>query len=220
MTKRIQEFFTTLWVRIVGVAAALRLVRDPNRLPDVFLLDRAVATPDVLDKILARISAHPRAKQALEERRRMAPLRLDVLAQLPEGTLGRAVADFMRSRGLEPDAIPRRDADDVASYVRAHLYETHDVWHVVTGFDTDVAGELAVQAFYSAQVDGALPRILLIGGLINARIEGGADWGRRLDAIASGWALGKSASPLFGVAWDDWWERPIVDVRRELQLAA
>lgn len=59
----------------------------------------------------------------------------------------------------------------------------------------------------------------MVGGLINARIEGGADRGRRLDAITRGWTLGKSASPLFGVAWDELWERPLADVRGELGLA-
>jgi ubiquinone biosynthesis protein Coq4 len=33
-------------------------------------------------------------------------------------------------------------------------YETHDIWHVVTGFHTDVAGELGLQAFYLAQFPG------------------------------------------------------------------
>ena len=149
----------------------------------------------------------------------MPRMSLDSLGVLPEGTLGRAVADFMRARGLDPASIPRHESDDEASYVRAHLYETHDVWHVVTGFDTDVAGELAVQAFYSAQLDGELPRLIVIGGLVNARLRGGDDWGRRLDAISRGWTRGKAARPLFGVAWDELWARPLDEVRAGLGIA-
>jgi ubiquinone biosynthesis protein Coq4 len=36
----------------------------------------------------------------------------------------------------------------VEAYVLSHLYEMHDLWHAVIGFETDVAGELALQAFY------------------------------------------------------------------------
>jgi ubiquinone biosynthesis protein Coq4 len=154
------------------------------------------------------------------ERRRLGPVDLDRLALLPPGTLGRTFAEFMRARGLDPKSLPRHDDWDEPSFVHAHLYETHDVWHVVTGFDTDVAGELGVQAFYSAQLDGALPRYLLIGGLIQARVWQPEDWARRLDAIARGWTLGKRASALFGRPWDDLWSEPIDEIRATLGIDA
>jgi ubiquinone biosynthesis protein Coq4 len=81
-----------------------------------------------------------------------------------------------------------------------------------------VAGELGVQAFYSAQLDGALPQILLIGGMINARLLHPEDWGRRLDAVARGWSLGRRSRPLFGVAWDELWAVPLEEVRKGLGI--
>ena len=51
--------------------------------------------------------------------------------------------------------VPENVGSDF-DYVRAHLRETHDVWHPVTGFDTDVAGELGLQAFYLAQFQAPL----------------------------------------------------------------
>src|SRR5215472_2606721 len=124
----------------------------------------------------------------------------------------------MVARGLDPADIPYREHRDDGTFVQAHLYETHDIWHAVTGFETDIAGELGLQAFYSAQVDGDLPRLLVIGGLINAGLQGGGDWSRRLEAVAKGWSLGKRARPLFGVEWDELWGLPLDEVRRRLDV--
>jgi ubiquinone biosynthesis protein Coq4 len=201
-----------------AVVHAVRLLFDPTRLADVFVLDRAVTTPEILARIVARVRADPHGAAALARRRRLAPLDLDRLIELPQGTLGRAVAEFLRERGLDPKSLPRHEDRDEASFVQAHVYETHDIWHVVTGFDTDVAGELGVQAFYSAQLDGALPRYILVGGLIHSRLRAEADWSRRVDAIARGWTLGTRARPLFGRDWDDLWQHPLHQVREELGL--
>ncbi len=32
-----------------------------------------------------------------------------------------------------------------------HLYQTHDIWHVVTGWGNDLPGEVGLGGFYSAQ---------------------------------------------------------------------
>jgi ubiquinone biosynthesis protein Coq4 len=203
---------------LLAAVHAIRLLFDPNRLGDVFVLDRAVTTPESLARIMARLRLDPDTASALRARRRLTPVDLERLAGLSPGTLGRTFADFMRARGLDPKSIPRHDDVDEPSFVHAHLYETHDLWHVVTGFDTDVAGELGVQAFYSAQLDSALARYLLIGGLLNSRMRDSEDWPRRLDAIARGWALGKRARPLFGRSWDDLWAVPLAEIRARLGI--
>jgi ubiquinone biosynthesis protein COQ4 len=210
----------TGWVHAVAAFLhAIRLLLDPNRLADVFVLDRAITTAEVLERIAARVRADPHAAESLAKRSRLSPIDVERLGRMPEGTLGRAVAEFLRARDLDPKDLPRQDAWDEGSFVRAHLYETHDIWHVVTGFDTDVAGELGVQAFYSAQLDGALPRYLLVGGLVQARIWAPHDWSRRLDAIARGWTLGVRARPLFGQDWDALFGEPLDAVRGRLNLA-
>ena len=105
---------------------------------------------------------------------------------------------------------------DDHSFLRAHLYETHDVWHVATGFGTDIAGELGLQAFYAAQLGGKLPTLLLGGGLLHAALREPGDLDRRMEAIARGWDLGRSAHPLFGVRWERFWAQPLEEVRRDL----
>jgi len=190
------------------------LVRHPEHLDRVFEIADAMSGQkrDVLEKMRDSFAMDPRGAAALRERPRLA-VRLADLRRLPAGTLGRTYADHMTGNGLDPAAIPTLPSDGEIEFMRAHLYETHDVWHAVTGFRTDVAGELGLQAFYAAQSPGGLPLMLIAMGLLNAALFTLGDRERRFEAIATGWEMGKRAEPLFGVRWDELWERPIDEVR-------
>jgi ubiquinone biosynthesis protein Coq4 len=198
-----------------AAAAGVRLVRDPSRLDAIIAVARNVVSPDFLRSIVDELSRQEVPAQALAERPRL-QIDLDCLARLPRGTLGRAFADHMRARGLDPAALPRMEANDPLSFVRAHLFETHDVWHVVTGFDTDVAGELGLQAFYMAQLPARFAPLLLVAGLANTLLYSWPDRTRRMDEIARGWRLGRGARPFFGVPWAALWSEPLEDVRARL----
>jgi ubiquinone biosynthesis protein COQ4 len=190
------------------------LVRHPEHLDRVFEIADAMSGQrrDVLEKMRDSFAMDPRGAAALRERPRLTA-RLADLRRLPAGTLGRAYADHMTDNGLDPAAIPTLPSDGEIEFMRAHLYETHDVWHAVTGFRTDVAGELGLQAFYAAQSPGGLPLLLIAMGLLNAALFTVSDRERRFEAIVTGWDMGKRAEPLFGVRWDELWQRPIDEVR-------
>lgn len=198
--------------------AFIRLVRDPNRLDEVFALSDRLreANREVLQRIASEERLHEVGALALSGRMRIGKIDLDALALLAPGTLGRSHSDFLRQRGLDPGALPVRPAVDEAGYVEAHLYETHDVWHTVTGFDTDVAGELGLQGFYAAQISGNLPITILALGMLNTLFYAFEDRHRRLDAIVQGYRLGRRAKPFFGVQWAALWSTPLSEVRQSL----
>jgi ubiquinone biosynthesis protein Coq4 len=202
--------------RLRGLVSMVRLVRDPSRLSEVFELADSMVSPELVQQVEDAVAADPRGALALAERPRIGRIDLDALGRLPEGSLGRAYAEHMKRNGLDPAAIPTREAHDAPSFVIAHLYESHDVWHAVTGFGTDVAGELGLQAFGLAQFPSRLAAVLIAGGLLHAALSDFDDRDARMGEIVRGWLMGKRAQKLFGVRWAEMWERPIEDVRREL----
>lgn len=205
----------------VAIAKALwaygRIVRDPNRLDEVFNLSDALTNPVVMERIAVSIRARG-GTAALAEKHRIR-VSLDELDKLPEGTFGRAHSKFMRDNGLVPESIPELASVDEHTFIRAHLYETHDIWHTAAGFGSDVAGELGLQGFYAAQVDGALPAALLAAGLLNTALTMPADRATRFSEIGRGIELGRRAKPFFGVKWDGLWEKPLAEVRAELGVS-
>jgi ubiquinone biosynthesis protein Coq4 len=200
-----------------GIAAGVRLVKDPERLDKVIAMTDHLVRPEVTRAVVADVSRHEQGARALVERPRL-DVDLAALSQLAPGTLGREFADHMKRNDLDPADLPKRPANDPEAFVRAHLFETHDVWHAVTGFDTDVAGELGLQAFYMAQIPSRLAPVLLSGGLLNTLFYAWDDRTRRMDAIVKGWEMGKRAKPFFGMKWGELWNESIEKVRADLNV--
>lgn len=206
---------------VKGTHSFYRLVTDMNRTDEVFGVAAELDDPAMMQPVVDHFSKDPRGKAAFAEHPRVGAIDLKAMLQLPEGALGRAYAEHMTALGLDPSFFPQYDIVDDLSYMKMHLYETHDIWHVVTGFKTDVAGELGLQAFYAAQFpQGPLPPILIAAGMLNTVLKNLGDNEGRFDAIARGWFLGKQSHPLFGVRWGEIWERPLQTVRTELGLSA
>jgi ubiquinone biosynthesis protein Coq4 len=72
---------------------------------------------------------------------------LEDLNGLPDGTLGKEYYRFMKKNGYDPEfwpepAVPRTEP---LGNITAHLRKNHDFIHVLTGYNTDVAGEAAIQ---------------------------------------------------------------------------
>ena len=202
-----------------GGMAFLKFVRDPNRLDEVFsFADEVAKNPQFSQPLIDFYKKDPVGEAAYTNKPRIGNLDLDYLASFPEGSLGREFAEHMRRNNLNPAALPVRKAETDAEYSIAHAYETHDVWHVVTGFATDVPGELGLQAFYLAQAPAQVSSLLLVGGLANGFLYQQADVDARMHEIARGWFLGKKAKSLFGHDWKAMWSIPLAEVRQRLDI--
>jgi ubiquinone biosynthesis protein Coq4 len=194
------------------------LVRDPNRLNQVFEMADALGTPEAMNPIIERLKkSDARIVKAFREKHRI-KVDLNVLRRLPEGTLGRVFAEHMIAANLDPSAIPTLEDGDDVMFFRAHLYETHDVWHAVTGFGTDLVGELGLQAFYLAQIPSPLPSLLLAVGFLRSGIYDSELTLSFMDALIRGWRMGRSSIPFFGLRWDEMWSLPLSEVRRRVGI--
>jgi len=53
--------------------------------------------------------------------------------------------------GFDPDYYRKIDVQNDIDYVMMRIRQTHDIWHVVTGFDTHPLGEIAIKAVELSQ---------------------------------------------------------------------
>jgi ubiquinone biosynthesis protein Coq4 len=202
-----------------GGHAFLRIVQDPNRLDEVFnLIESISGNPRISQQMVETYRKLPEGAQAFRDKPRLGSIDMEALAQLPAGTLGHEYVRFMRRHGLDPSSLPLHPVEDDASYIEAHLRETHDLWHVVTGFAPDTAGELGLQAFYLAQVPNHVALAILSAGMINTLIYAFNDSAARMTEISRGWLLGRQARTLFGIDWKQLWTTPLSEVRAMLGL--
>ena len=195
------------------------LSQDPNRLEQVFEIGDTGENQKIFAEVAAFVSRDPQGARAFREMPRIGNIDLQELVKLPEGTLGRVFADHMISNGLDPKAIPvPYVAPGDLRYVKAHLRETHDVWHVVTGFNTDVAGEIGLQAFYLAQLPSRLSAVLIAMAFVHLATKNMEPRDALVGEIMRGFAIGKRAKMFFGFEWAKHWATPLADVRKMLDV--
>lgn len=171
-----------------------------------------------LQQVLASLNQIPQCQQALYDRPMLGPIDLLALHQLAPGTLGFAYADHMIQQGLKVMS-PNQTAADPISFLGLHIGETHDIWHVVTGCNTDKPGEVQLEAFYVAQLSpDRLFLALLAKNLLKTAMDEIYLCDQIMDALSRGWRMGKQAKPLFGIRWNTLWETPLQELRNSLEI--
>lgn len=199
--------------------AFISVVRNPGQLDRIIdLVDAVYASPETTRKMVEGMSRDPELARALRDRPRLGVVDMNALGRLPEGTLGRAFADTLRKYNLDQNALPQYEAHDAASYIKAHMLETHDLWHLVTGFNPDPAGELGLQSFYFAQSESRASMSILLAGIACTFLNEFEICVVAMPQIVRGWLLGRRARRLFGTDWNRLMDRPIEEVRATLNL--
>src|SRR5262245_26727036 len=206
--------------------ALSNLIADPERTEQVFELIDALAGNSG-ERLFQRFLRNPDAPRLLVEKPSLLRRLSDraSLEALPAGTLGREYARFMRAGGIDAQGLvdASEEADRTAREVPldadrdwfyARLRDMHDLWHVLTGYGRDVAGEAALLSFSYAQT-----RNRGIGAIVLAAIAKGPkglDWPRYLFRA---WRRGRRAALLPAATWEELLPLPLDEVRRRLHVA-
>jgi ubiquinone biosynthesis protein COQ4 len=158
------------------------------------------------------------AVAALIQERYLPPAHdLDRLLQCPPESLGFQYAASLQQKGLEridPDLPVCSDT----AYIEYRWQQTHDIWHILTGFSTSSIDEIGLQAFYLAQFRLPLASLLIANALIASTLLSPEDLPSLLKSIEQGWQMGSHAKPLFAQKWEEEWEKPVSQWQAELQI--
>jgi ubiquinone biosynthesis protein Coq4 len=211
-------FLTETRLKLKAAKALFTLYRDPERTEAVFDLADSTAHGSALDCSVARVKSDPVGRAMLGERHFIKRIDLDELEKCPGGSLGYVFARHMKNNQLDPEFYKLVDVKDDGSYLKLRMRQTHDIWHVVTGFDTSVSGEIGLQAFGLAQLQHALGAVLVGGALVGAAIREPHKIPLLTEQIQRGLNMGAEAKPFFGVMWEDHWSTSLLDLRRMLNV--
>lgn len=206
----------------LGLGLLRKVLNNPADTEQVLAFLGVINSGPSTQARVARFFADPEGAVLYAEHRAIdsRTIDLDKLAALPEGTLGHAYAKFLRSHGITPeifDGAPPGITNPQRSYVVQRMRQTHDLWHVVTGCETDPAGEVALQAFSYSQTGSPGSAFLAVFGALR-RVREQRDVGVVRDVVAL-YRTGRRAGrrlPTF--AWEDHWATPLAEVRAMLGL--
>ena len=204
---------------IRGTAAFLTILFDESgNLQPIDELSLSLLDSPAFQLAVEEMKTDPDVAAIIAEGYLAPPPDLDMLLQLPENSLGYTYAHSLRQTGFAPILAEIPITSDV-HYVENRWQQTHDIWHVITGFDVSDIGEIGLQAFYLAQFRLPLSSLLIANALIGATVLQPESLSPLLTAIAHGWQLGQTAKPFIAQKWEEAWERPVATWREALQVS-
>lgn len=210
---------------------ALRnLIADAERTDQVFEIIRALSG-DAFDRAWERFRAHPDGQRLLRERPSLLATLSDraALRALPEGSFGRAYAAFMDAAQLDPAGLVQAEAeasqnyappddgpvDPDVDYFGDRLRDMHDLWHVLTAYGRDEAGEAANLAFTYAQVPNLGIGLIVLAGAVVGPRDLTFYWPRYL---RHAYRRGRAAALLTVAPYEELLPLPLAEVRRRLAI--
>jgi ubiquinone biosynthesis protein COQ4 len=200
----------------LGLRALYNILRDPTETRHVFTLF-LVTNARHIPGFIAHFSDDPEGARLLEDRSAIdsRSVDFDALGRLPEDTLGGAFARHMARNGLSPDIFHAPPGlPDPFAYIGQRVRQTHDIWHVVAGYDTTIDDELALLAFYHAQSKMPGPALLAVAGAIRFFPKHPGVFRK----VLNGYRRGKAARRLVTVRWEEMWELPLSEVRARYRV--
>lgn len=201
--------------------ALQRLRQDPDKTDEVFVIIRAL-TGKSGERQYARFVKTETGRKVIAQKRDLLETLRDraYLESLPQGSLGRAYAEFTAREQISADGlveasetVEREAIDEDRRRFYDRLRDCHDLQHVTTGWGRDLMGEVSVLSFGTAQAwhHGI--------ALIVAQVfwSGGPE-SRKM--IRKAWRRGKEAQWLDAADWERLLPMALDKVRAELALGA
>lgn len=207
--------------------AVLRVLRDPENTKEAGIVEltfnrsrwgKKLSRWDLVAQEL--VADYPQLAPIVSARKRLAKIDLDALIALPPNTLGHALAKLEMQRGIDPNLVDPLPADNDGEWVMAHLYETHDFWHVLTGFGFDMEGEYGVAGVYLGQMrNNTFLAFMLALVLVKDIWKDRGHLGEHVRAFCDGHRIGQRSQPMIGLDWSQLWERDMEELRQELNIS-
>lgn len=141
---------------------------------------------------------------------------LEVLAKLPDGTVGRAFAEYFAQNKISPFSTPYEIRNDV-DYLIKWYRETHDLHHILTGYSTDAVGEMEVQAFALGNL-GFRVSVMILGFAALLRPHNLPPMWKYWARLKIAYRRGKASENLFKVRYEQHLESTVDTLRAALRI--
>lgn len=205
-----------------------RLVRNKEDTAQVFEIMRALSGGSIARGYQRMIGTVEGGRQAFLREELAA--RLDDpawLARFEPGTVGATYRAFREARGFTAEALAdeaRKVAADAVDlphpvmWYSRRIRDVHDIWHVLTGYETDALGEACVVAFSYAQTGNLGFAFIGWGAAREIQRENRSVPARR--AVLQAWRHGRQAAWLPALDYEALFAEPLESARARLRLAA
>jgi ubiquinone biosynthesis protein Coq4 len=173
-----------------AVRGFIAFASNPNQTEAVFDMADGLRPTDLYQQFIEYAHSQPAVAQIIQERYFAPTADLEQLLNYPQGSLGYHYAAEMKRAGLQPGFYRNIAIEYDYSYIAMRMRQTHDVWHIITGFGTDLAGEVGLQAFSLAQLRSPLA-VAIMAAAIAYSLKSSSPLSPLVESMQQGWEWGK-----------------------------
>jgi ubiquinone biosynthesis protein COQ4 len=209
-----------------ALRALKRLLSDKEDTGQVFEIMRALNGNSTVRNYGRLLETDAGGRLALEHVE-LAPKLMDQawLDSFATGTVGAAYRDFVRSEKLSAEGLAEISRLKQPRVEDAHPYDwfgrrtrdSHDIWHILSGYHRDGLGEACLVAFSYAQTRSLGWALIALGAAMKALRHG--SW-LHVRAIWQGYRRGNAAKWLPGEDYVALMREPLDTARRRLNISA
>lgn len=210
---------------LAALRAFRKLVHDKEDTAQVFEIMRALSGRSVSRGYRRMLATVEGGRQAFLHDELAHKLDDPVwLARFAPGTVGAVYRAFRGARGFTADGLaeveravaPFIDAPHPIIWYSRRLRDIHDVWHVLTGYETDALGEACVVAFSYGQTRNL--GFAFIGWGAAREIQRASPSVPARKAVFEAWRNGRAARWLPGLDYEALFEQPLEATRARLGI--
>jgi ubiquinone biosynthesis protein COQ4 len=201
--------------RLKAINSFIELAKKAATFDAIYDLDEVLRKTELSTISVEQLKTQPEMAAMIEERYLGPVPDLKQLLTYAPDSLGYQFANHMVTHHLEPEFYRPRSVMDDISYVSLRRSQTHDIHHIITGFGTDLSGELGLQAFQLAQMKSPIAIGIIAAGIV-IDLENSPSLNTHMEQVFLGWRMGLQAKPLMAQKWEEHWEKPLAQWRLEL----
>ena len=208
----------------MALRALQRLLNDKEDTGQVFEIMGALSgnsTPRNYERLLTTAQGGRLAYEHVE----LEPLLMDNawLDSFAAGTVGAAYREFVRSENISAEGLAdisrqkrgRVEVNHPWAWFGRRMRDSHDIWHILSGYHRDALGEACLVAFSYGQTGSLGWAVIALGAALRSRGPGGAAYRK---AIWQGYQRGKAAKWLPGQDYVQLMSEPLEAARSRLGL--
>jgi ubiquinone biosynthesis protein COQ4 len=202
------------------------LMKDKEDTAAVFKIFESLPSKDFMPRI-AQLALSEKG----EELRRTEPWLPEILddhaalRRTPKGSLAHAYCDFMEAEGLsaaglvaESERSGRPRFPDLVEWYINRSRDTHDMFHILTGYGRDALGEASVLLFTHGQQPSQGHLLIGYAGAANIKKMAKGTKAPVFGAVREAHRTGKGAPPLIAQPIRELLARPLAEVRAEMRI--
>lgn len=209
----------SLFTRVRVALQALKVLKGDEGNPVAGQLINECLDRSVYASLVQKLQCSEEGRRLLSDRPSLQSRDLDlaVLGSLPEGTLGHEFARYFRDNKISPFETTIELKSDI-DFIGKRYRETHDILHLLTGYGTDVMGEMELQAYVLGNLGIRTAALIVLVGTLGQLKErqAGVDLSEYTRRIWAAFHRGRASRLFLDFRFEDHWETPVASLRTRL----